>query len=218
MHVERLFSQVKKATPKKLPLAERVCAAGLLTQWMRPHLQAGGRDPRVTTRADLLADGVPLECEKLKSNRGGLTAAMVYSNEMKVERKADKTKPAMTQNESNELVRNDIRVSFPALPAERRQHYKDLANKLRKDRIDTPPDAAATYDGTRRFGLCDSRNILFPDRVEQVFSKAAKHGSRGGLSHPAQVLRSELSDSCVICDQGDPLWLREAYAYQHHNC
>ena len=38
MHSERLLSSVRRASPAKLPYAERVLAAGLLTQWLRPHM------------------------------------------------------------------------------------------------------------------------------------------------------------------------------------
>ena len=80
MHLERLLALVKRASPGKLPYAERVCAAGLLTQWISPHLSEGGSDPRITTRADLVADGVPLECSRKVSKRGGLHPSMVYAN------------------------------------------------------------------------------------------------------------------------------------------
>ena len=42
MGLERLLSTVKKATPARLPFAERVLAAGLLTQWIKPHMSANG--------------------------------------------------------------------------------------------------------------------------------------------------------------------------------
>ena len=64
MHMERVLSLVKTATPVKLPYAERLCGAGLLVQLLKPHLKEGGSDPRTTTREDLVADGVPLLCNR----------------------------------------------------------------------------------------------------------------------------------------------------------
>ena len=54
MDNERLFAGVKKATPSKLPYAERLMAAGLLTQWLKPHLAEGGDDPRTMTRGQMV--------------------------------------------------------------------------------------------------------------------------------------------------------------------
>ena len=63
MHLERVLAEVKKATPARLPHAERLCAAGLLTQFLTPHLKEGGNDTRITTRKQLLDAGVPLACQ-----------------------------------------------------------------------------------------------------------------------------------------------------------
>ena len=61
MHTERDLALVKQASPMKNPLAERLAAAGLLTQWLRSHRAAGGVDPRGAPKAsDLVDAGVGL--------------------------------------------------------------------------------------------------------------------------------------------------------------
>ena len=45
MHLERVLSLTKSATPAKLPHAERLCGAALLLQFLKPRLAEGGADP-----------------------------------------------------------------------------------------------------------------------------------------------------------------------------
>jgi hypothetical protein len=75
----------KKATPSKLPYAERLMAAGLLTQWLKPHLAEGGDDPRTTTRGQMVEAGVPIQAAVNKSSssssKGGVHASMMCANE-----------------------------------------------------------------------------------------------------------------------------------------
>ena len=85
MNCERQLALIKSATPQRLPFAERLCAAGLLTQWLGPHTRAGGSDPRSTTRSDLINSDAPIEANRVKNLRGGLTASMCYSNERMTE-------------------------------------------------------------------------------------------------------------------------------------
>eukprot|EP00969_Alexandrium_andersonii_P308173 13621483-Alexandrium_andersonii.AAC.1 len=63
MHVERMLSRLKRATPAKLPYAERLLAAGAVAEWLHRHAKAGGQNPRTTTRAQLLASGAPLRAK-----------------------------------------------------------------------------------------------------------------------------------------------------------
>lgn len=67
MGLERTLAQIKRSTPIKNPLAERVSAAGFLGQWLSTNRKAGGADPRGTpTGADLVAMQVPLARAKAK--------------------------------------------------------------------------------------------------------------------------------------------------------
>ena len=60
MRVERLFAQIKHATPGKAPRLERYLAAWALCQWLRDHHAGGGRDTKAPRSKDMFADGVPL--------------------------------------------------------------------------------------------------------------------------------------------------------------
>ena len=128
MHIERLFAQVKKATQAHLPAAERVCAAGLMCQWLRPHFQAGGRGPRVVTREQLIDDGVPIESNRVRSKRGGLQSSMQYSNEMLAAIKTQRSEqalPALTRIEIRALSKH-CNTAFSSLSEDEQLNYKDM--------------------------------------------------------------------------------------------
>ena len=47
MHIERLLREIKASTgASSPPLLERAMAHGVLTQWLRDHVQSGGQDLR----------------------------------------------------------------------------------------------------------------------------------------------------------------------------
>ena len=68
MHIERMLAQLKKdiagidsgSNKGHAPNAERLVGIGHLGQLLRAHIQAGGDDPRFSSRQRLLEDGVPI--------------------------------------------------------------------------------------------------------------------------------------------------------------
>ena len=82
MHVERQLARMKKATQGKLPLAERLLSAGAVSEWVRTHVDRGGEDPRVLTKAQLSQSDAPLHSTRSRktSMRGGLRPALHYMN------------------------------------------------------------------------------------------------------------------------------------------
>lgn len=60
MHLERQLALVRSSAPRRLPNAERLCAAGLLAMVNQKHQAAGGSAPGSLKRSQLLAEGVPL--------------------------------------------------------------------------------------------------------------------------------------------------------------
>jgi hypothetical protein len=62
MHLERLFSKIKMSlgVQKASPDVERLAGVGYLTQVLASHMVAGGNDPRVVTRKQLLEEGAPI--------------------------------------------------------------------------------------------------------------------------------------------------------------
>ena len=61
MSSERLLAQMRKSCPDGAD-AERVCSSGFATQMLAEHRARGCADLRAVSRAELLADGVPLRC------------------------------------------------------------------------------------------------------------------------------------------------------------
>jgi hypothetical protein len=60
MGLERQLAQIRRNTPGKHPLLERVLGTGTLCQYLTAHCSGGGLHPLTHRRADLVADGVPL--------------------------------------------------------------------------------------------------------------------------------------------------------------
>ena len=60
MSTERLLALIRKALSGDMPDALRVAACGFLTQLLREQRAQGRGDPRVLSRARLLASGAPL--------------------------------------------------------------------------------------------------------------------------------------------------------------
>ena len=60
MSTERLLALIRKALSSDMPDAMRVASCGLLTQLLREHRAQERTDPRVLSRARLLASGAPL--------------------------------------------------------------------------------------------------------------------------------------------------------------
>jgi hypothetical protein len=205
MECERLLSSFRKATPDKLPHAERVCAAGLLTQWLRPHLKANGNDPRTTTRANLLDAGVPLACGGVKTLKGCLHASMLYANDKLADRKAELAAqglPAMSRDDTKRFTKI-VHTAFRTEPPEVIEHYKVVAEEMQEGRIDSAKNSKPeVYDSSRRCGLCSQGEPILSERIEETFKQGAEPTNEGGLTRTATRLRNELRATSVCQDRG----------------
>jgi hypothetical protein len=206
MGLERLLGLIKKASPARLPYAERLLAAGLLTQWLKPHLAAGGEDPRTVTRAQMIRDGVPIEANRTSSLRGGLRASHCYANDelakVKLARKQAGEEP-LDRTASNDLKRN-FNQAFPKLPADTIQHYKDLAGEKAEGRRAEVANAGdRPYESARRWGLCSNEEPVRIDAINEIVCSYADSGSVGGISAPMDKLRKEFANFSVFFDRGD---------------
>jgi hypothetical protein len=89
MHIERMLALIR-ASVGKSPLLEQLLDNGYLTQVLSAHLKSGGKDPRVTTREDLVKAGAPIravECPS-KSTSRHLPEQLLYANHvMRVEKR-----------------------------------------------------------------------------------------------------------------------------------
>ena len=178
MHIERMLSLVQKATPSKLPYAERLLAAGMLTQWLKDHTAQGGADPRVTTRDQLLTAGVPLECNKEVTKKGGPQPQMLYSNEelskVKRRRVADGLAP-LSKVECVEETRR-FNSEFRTLDSVNRQAYIDEAADRRSNRNSAgSTDIAPSYNSMTHFGLCNKEAPVLESELEEVGTQTTSY-------------------------------------------
>ena len=153
MELERLLAQISKASPEKLPHAERLCAQGLMCQWLRPHLQQGGRDPRVISTDTLVEDGVPIERNRHHGATGarGLAPSMLYSNEKLAEAKETRKSqglPAFSRSEIQNLTKQ-CNTDFRNLDQTQQQVYIDLSTEQRIAAGEANP-TPGEYDSSRR--------------------------------------------------------------------
>jgi len=89
MWCERLLAAIRNATDDGDVDVERVCAAGLLTQFATAHRQGGGDEPGYTTRGHLLEDGVALRCRPDETPAGQSGTLVAWMREMERKRKRD---------------------------------------------------------------------------------------------------------------------------------
>ena len=79
--MERLLARLKAAWPDRTPSIERFVGGGYLSQVLSAHLVAGGADPRVITRDELLKDGVPLRAGRgCVETARSLPPVLAYAN------------------------------------------------------------------------------------------------------------------------------------------
>ena len=209
MRNERFFAAIKKATPANLPHAERLLAAGLLTQWLRPHLAEGGSDPRITTRSEMIDAGVPIQANKPKKGmRGGLQPSVAFSNDevSKVKKaRLENNEAHMSRTERADLARKFI-ADFPQQPEDIQSRYveqvQDSRDGRRTDR-DTNTVEDDVYDSARRWNMCNKTEPISMDRLNRVFADKAASGNVGGLSRKMSDLRGEFANYSVFSDMGD---------------
>ena len=207
MNLERLLALVKKSTLGRLPYAERVCAAGLATQWLRPHLREGGSDPRTTTRTQLIDLGVPLACSKAKTSahKGFLCASIRFANaeltKVRLQR-ASANQPKLTRPEVHALTRQ-FNDSFKHQTDDARKHFEDLAESKHAMSLDTGVEESKTYNASRRWDLCSDAEAILEERLLEVYTANAGSENLGGFSRTAERLRQQFVENIVIHDQGD---------------
>ena len=219
MRNERLFAAVKKATPAKLPHAERLMAAGLMTQWLRPHLAEGGDDPRITTRTQMIQAGVPIQANKPKASmRGGLQPSVAFANDevskAKRARVANK-ETSMTRTERADLAREFVQ-SFPTQPDDIKDRFVEQvqdSRDRRRGRRDINTVTDDVYESTKRWNMCNRTEPISMDKLNTVFNDRARPGNVGGLSRTMSGLRGEFANYSVCTDMSDiPDNLRVKYS------
>ena len=133
MHLERLLSRVKRATPGKLPMAERLLNAGYVGEFIRQHtVDHGGHDPRYVDREQILDLGAPLRCRRATpSGRGGLTAPVAFANQKISEWKQDNSEVQLDKPAVAAKMREFV-AEFQRLSEDDKQEYFKRAKDSRK--------------------------------------------------------------------------------------
>ena len=213
MKNERLFAQVKRATPSKLPYAERVLAAGLLTQWLRPHIADGGTDPRITTRQELLAAGVPIQAQQKceKTLKGGLHANMMFANDevSKIAAHREQVNGSKLSRAERATLLSEFCKAFANEPSDIQERYVEKVNDQRTirrdaaDADDAPSDDAKAYNSARRWDCCSVDEPILADMLNSMWASKAAPGNIGGLSCTMSRMREEFANVSVCMDYGD---------------
>ena len=212
MHKERDLSLVRKATPSHLPYAERVCAAGLVASLMRAHRSEGGADPRITTRQNLTDIGMPLECNKPVSNKGGLHPSMLFANDRLADVKKKRVRdeePPLTKPECVELS-GRFNQDFHTIPEEQQAEYVRLARTKKEEKrsaVAHTAGGASSYNSARRWGLCNRSEPVDIEHLIETFTENAASGSVGGLFNTCSLLRDKFRKDLVVHDAGVASWV-----------
>ena len=133
MHIERLFPLIfyaagKPKGSKQAVLLEALCSSGLLGQFLKEHVKAGGDDPRLETRSKLKRENVAIKADKVNSKtsrRGGTPPWMLYAfDEMA---KAEDPQSQTLDEYRKRLKRHA--EDFRSLDEEQQEEYKQKASK-----------------------------------------------------------------------------------------
>eukprot|EP00973_Karenia_brevis_P037043 5106650-Karenia_brevis.AAC.1 len=119
MSLERLLARWRKVADttaaQQLPHLDRFISCGLLSSVLKSHRAAGGDDPGVLTRSDLLANAVPIRARKRKFGDEQTSARMQRAQLAYINAKRQQR----------------ILGSYTMSKEERNQEARDLANEFR---------------------------------------------------------------------------------------
>ena len=133
MHLERVLSLVRANAPRRLPNAERLCAAGLLAIINQKHKAAGGSAAGSLRRKEALAGGVPLASRhrEVEPTPGRARGHLTYIHQ-KVKENRGLSGGALNQ------LRRDACAEFRQLSLDRRLELSGEAINNAKARIKPP--------------------------------------------------------------------------------
>lgn len=203
MHIERLLSLIKSASPAKRPYVERVLGAGFLTQFLQSHKAHGGNDPRILTREELCQQGAPLKCNRAKSNRGGCRGSTLH---------VSRGVAAFSEQRRQALLptsRADIKAEAGRLGEE----YKRLDHATKANLATEASDSRAVANADQEpaivqrrdsgcWGMAEGKMPIASKYTQEVFADAsdAQAGPSGGLSRLAQKMRTKFANEAYVED------------------
>ena len=201
MRVERLFAQIKHATPGKAPHLERYLAAGTLCQWLRDHRAGGGRDTKAPHSKDMCADGVPLVGARARgkhahNRRSHLAFANDCVSQEKRRRRTSGDTPLTCADVA--AIKRQAVEEYKALPAEEKRRF-DAHGQGDRGLLEASPRSA--WQGKDvLWGLASEPSVVDPELINALISERV--GASAGASRYLEVFRKAFNDATFVKDAG----------------
>lgn len=203
MHTERQLSAIKRSCGP-IPTIERLCAAGMMCQWLSTHVTAGGVDPRgKATTEELQAAGVPLAAASKPSRRSVPSRARGGLTYIRQHIPVGITKQARREHLSR------LATEFYSLPADVRSRYAadEAAAAVARGRGSGSAEPVDRYSielGDKLWNLSSLKEPLRLDAFAAGVSRitAVAEDAAGGMRNYAPRLREEFGKRTFIRNSG----------------
>eukprot|EP00959_Pyramimonas_sp_CCMP1952_P458418 9476581-Pyramimonas_sp.AAC.4 len=228
MHVERLLSLIRSATPMKNPFLERLLGAGYLGDWLKDHINKHGfKDPRINTTDDLVKAGAPLikgakaKRKNKNKNIGGARPWMLKAaKRLKDDRQVGIKR---TRQEMNDILRSEA-TTFAQLPDEERTEFEEVAASLKMnkvmrasaadDDVDSAADVLKRRVANAGLGICSWESPIAKEHIQAAMADGdvlppRTDGQPRGPFAVSSPLRKVFSTASVVDDAGRLVWEKE---------
>ena len=211
MHVERLLSRYKRSIFHQGPHAERVSAAGLLSEWCHEHIAGGGRNPKITVAKHLVEDfNAPLRMAgrcglaQPKKARGNF----LYASEKWQEHQKQNGTTRFTQQDYYAFRAKFCKDFTTDLSEEMQKLYNSRSitpghgmNPL--DSVhEMPARRGYNLDGELLFGLSTEKSPLSEDCASELLKEMLGVSQVGGFSSYDERIRKLFVDKLFVKDGG----------------
>jgi hypothetical protein len=212
MGLERLLSLIKCSSPsvgRRKPAAERLWAAGTLTQMMQRHLAAGRRDFRGHMRRSSLAKlGVRIRAVNRKRSRASQAWHLRYSNS-KLKEHPDREHGRREFSREWKALTGEQQTAFKARYALERAVVEQGDDEEEDDHLEVPSHAHVSawqqYIGNGELPVSpESLEVMLEAAPgAKAYSRGAGFGFRGGgVRNRTKGVRSANRSSLLVKDVG----------------
>ena len=205
MATERLLSLIRKAAFSRC-CAERLLAAGLLTQILKKHLAAGGRDIRKVTRSLLLQMNVPIKVAgrsaKEKQRRRPQCSFAKWCNRKQLE-----YRDSLGLAHRGRQPRLGDRETYRKRMVAWRREYAGLSSLDNLETSDSDPEQPVlSYSdrvGSKLFSLSSPETPLLVAPLQaEIDAALPSHAQRtGGLTDRLQPIRDSFGKEHIIKEE-----------------
>jgi hypothetical protein len=211
MHVERLLARYKRSIFHQGPHAERVSAAGILSEWGHEHKEAGGRNPKITVAKHLVEDfNAPLNLARGRAPAMPNMArgSFLYASLCWQEHKRQNSTTRFTQTDYYDYRKKCCEAFTTVLSAAEQHDYNIRAttpghglNPL-DSVIDKPAPRAYNLDGKTLWGLSTERSPLSEDCANELLQELLGVSEVGGFESYEKLIRKLFVDKLFVRDRG----------------